>query len=101
MRTALQIKPEVNIRLESLRHAGRGEVVCIRTTTRPDYEVNPDDCNDGDDDYTREKVLFLHCRILALLLSYSDEPRVPPCGLTSLFSLSIDVRYGGTRHLED
>src|SRR6185369_10403927 len=69
--------------------------------TRSDYEVNPDDCNDGDDDYTREKVLFLHCRMLALLLSYSDEPRVPLCGLTSLFSLSIDVGYGGTRHLED
>ena len=67
MRTALQIEPEMNFISEILLDSGPGKVFRLRTTTWTDDEVNPYDCNDGDDDRTREQVLFLHCRNVGVM----------------------------------
>jgi hypothetical protein len=43
MRAALKIESEMNIEAERLLDSRPGEVLQCRTSTRTDYEVNPDD----------------------------------------------------------
>jgi hypothetical protein len=48
--------------------------------SRTDYEIKARERNASDDDYAREKVLFLHCRNLAV-------------DLRTFFRLAINIRY--------
>src|ERR1700752_291364 len=65
----------------------------MRTAPRSDHQVNSNNCNDNDDNYAGEKVLFLHC--INALVTF-----VPSCGLASFLSLTIDISNRGACYLK-
>lgn|SRR5574338_1500816 len=55
----------MDVRLEIGLNSRPREILRRRSMAWTNYQIKATDGNDSDDDYAREKVLFLHCRNLA------------------------------------